>query len=400
MKEEKKQKRPRGTGSVYRPKWRDPKTGNLIESSIYWIKYFRNGKPYRESSRSNKITKAENLLKKRQGEISEGKLPGIYFDKVTFEDLAKDFLTDYRINKKDTLTKAERSVEYLKGFFGGTKAVDVTTARVKTYIEKRMEAGMSNASINRELAALKGMFHLAAQCTPPKVNLIPYIPMLKESNIRKGFFERHEHLAIYEALSQYLKAVSSLAYHSGWREEEILSRTIDNVDMNEGAIRLGPGETKNEEGRTYYMNDEVKADIEAALKDRDKACPYLFQRDGEQIKSFYKAWKSACIEAGLWEPLKDDNGNVITVKCRKGEEEIIKVPTKIFHDYQRSAVRDMVRSGITERVAMKISGHKTRSVFDRYDIVSDQDLREAALKKQAYHEKQAKVIPFKRAQNE
>ena len=117
MDEEKKQKRPRGTGSIYRPKWRDSKTGNLVESSIYWIKYFRNGKPYRESCKSDKITKAEKLLKKRQGEISEGKLPGIYFDKVTFGELAEDFLTDYRINGKDTLSKAERSVKYLKGFF-------------------------------------------------------------------------------------------------------------------------------------------------------------------------------------------------------------------------------------------------------------------------------------------
>ncbi len=391
MDEEKKQKRPRprGTGSVYRPKWRDTKTGELVEGSIYWIKYFRYGKPYRESSHSDKITQAEKLLKKRQGEISEGKFPGIYFDKVTFGELAEDFLTDYRINGKDTLHKAERSVKYLKEFFEGIKAVDVTTARVKTYIEKRMEAGMSNASINRELAALKRMFHLGAQCTPPKVNLIPYIPMLKESNIRKGFFEQHEHLGIKEALPDYLKAVASLAYHSGWRKEEILSRTVDKVDMNEGAIRLDPGETKNEEGRTYYMNDEVKEDIEVALASRNPACPYLFQRDGGQIKGFRKAWESACIEAGFYEVVTDEEGTQT------------KVPTKLFHDYRRSAVRDMVRSGISERVAMKISGHKTRSVFDRYNITNDQDLREAAMKKQAYHDRQSKVIvPFKRAQNE
>ena len=375
-------------GTIYRRK------------NVFWIKYYRNGKPYYESTRSKVKEVAKRLLKRRDGEISEGKLPGIYFDKVTFDELAEDFLTDYRINEKDTLSKAERSVSYLKGFFEGMKAVNITTAKVKAYIESRMEKGFSNASINRELAALKRMFHLGAQCTPPKVNLIPYIPMLKESNVRKGFFERHEHLAIKEALPKYLKAVVSLAYHSGWRKEEILSRTIDKLDMDEGAIRLDPGETKNEEGRTYYMNAEVKADIEAALADRDEACLYLFERDGEQIKGFRKAWDSACIDAGLWEPLKDDNGNVVTVKNKKGKERIVKVPTKLFHDYRRSAVRDMVRSGITERVAMKISGHKTRSVFDRYDIVSDQDLREAAKKKQAYHEKQAKVIPFKRAQNE
>ncbi len=74
----------------------------------YWIKYYRNGKPFYESSKSHKESKAKRLLKKREGEISQGKLPGIYFDRVKFDELADDFLADYRINQKKSLVKAKK----------------------------------------------------------------------------------------------------------------------------------------------------------------------------------------------------------------------------------------------------------------------------------------------------
>lgn len=375
---------------------------------VFWIKYYRHGKPYRESSKSDKIKVAERLLKDREGEIAKGKLPGVYFDKVTFKELAEDFITDYRINGKDTLDKAERSVKYLKKFFEGMKATEVTTDKVKTYIDKRMEQGMANASINRELAALKRMFHLAMECTPPKVNLIPFIPMLKESNVRKGFFEPNEYRALKDALPEELKALVTFAYHSGWRKAEILGLTWDRVDLSEGLVSLDPGETKNEEGRTLYFNEELMQVVTALHKNRNLGCPYVFHRNGAPIRDFRGAWDAACIKAGLCEVLKDDQGRPVLIQDKKGNQKTVKIPTKIFHDFRRTAIRDMVRSGVPERVAMKISGHKTRSVFDRYNVTSDQDLREAALKKQAYHEKQTfipqpsqkkgEVIPINQAQ--
>jgi len=73
----------------------------------YWLKYYRNGKPYYESSGSQKETDARKLLKKREGEISEGKLPGVYFDRVRFDELAEDLITDYRINSKKSLDRVE-----------------------------------------------------------------------------------------------------------------------------------------------------------------------------------------------------------------------------------------------------------------------------------------------------
>ena len=77
---------------------------------VYWIKYYRNGKPYRETTRSNKEADAKRLLKKREGEIALGKLPGIYFERVRFDELAEDFLMDYRVNGKKSLHAARSSI--------------------------------------------------------------------------------------------------------------------------------------------------------------------------------------------------------------------------------------------------------------------------------------------------
>lgn len=138
-------------------------------------------------------------------------------------------------------------------------------------------------------------------------------------------------------------------------------------------------------------------EVKDLMSQGNLGCPYVFQRDGQKIKDFRGAWDSACIKAGLFEVVKDERENET------------KVPTKIFHDLRRTAVRNMIRSGIPERVAMQISGHKTRSVFDRYNIVSEQDLKEAVKKRQAYFAKQegtveeirrGEVIPFKQAQNQ
>jgi integrase len=376
-------------GMIYKRKWKDPKTGEEIEGKAWWIKYYRHGKPYRESSKSEKETVAKRLLKQREGEIAEGKIPGVYFDKVKFEDLAKDFLTDYRVNERDTLNRATWVVECLKKSFEGMRVTDITTDRIQAHVEKRMEDGLANASINRELAALKRMFNLAARCTPPKVNLVPYIPMLKESNVRKGFFEIEEFIRLRNVLPSYVKPVVTFAYHTGWREGEIFNLTWDKVDLKEGIIVLNPGETKNEGARTLYLNEELLKEIKALQNDRQLGCPYIFHYNGNKIKSLKTVWKTACIKAGLCEPRKDENGNIVVKKLKKGKvkEKIEMRPTKLFHDFRRTGVRNMVRAGIPERVAMMISGHKTRSVFERYNIVSNQDLKEAAKKTQIYHEK-------------
>jgi integrase len=337
---------------------------------IYWIKYYRNGKPYRESTRTTKESDAKRLLKKREGEISDGKLPGIYFDRVRFEELADDFLADYRINQK-SIERAELSLRHLQKTFEGMRVTDIDTRKINAYIEKRITEGAANATVNRELAALKRMFTLGAEQTPPKVNQVPHIPMLQENNVRKGFFEYGDFLALRKALPDYLKGFVTFAYKTGWRVSEITNLTWNQVDLEQGIVRLEVGDTKNKEGRTVYLDEELREIFNRqweARKENERLIPYVFpNRDGnDRIRAFRKTWDKACRQAALGK--------------------------RLFHDFRRTAARDMVRAGIPERVAMMVTGHKTRSVFERYNIVSDIDLRLAAAKREAYHQAQAGTI--------
>jgi integrase len=195
----------------------------------------------------------------------------------------------------------------------------------------------------------------------------PYIPLLVERNARQGFFERSKFEAVRAHLPPPLQAVVTVAYYTGWRiNSELLPLEWRNVDRQAGVLRLEPNTTKNREGRTfkYAEIDELRTTIDAlwaaheALKAQTPPilCPYVFHRRGQPIKMYRKAW-AASVKAAA---------------C----------PGRIPHDFRRTAVRNLTRAGVPETVAMKMTGHKTRAVFDRYDITDETDLADASRKLQ------------------
>ena len=183
--------------------------------SVYWIAYYHRGKEHRESSHSESEKEARRLLKKRIGEVGTGRFTGPREERFTFEDLAKALLTDYEINGGDRSDSARLSISHLREFFGLERAIDITTDRVKAYAANRQQEGAANASINRELAALKRMFSLAVQ--DGRLSTAPYIPTLEEEQLSPGFLDHGAFIALRDNLPEYLQDPVTFLYLSGWR---------------------------------------------------------------------------------------------------------------------------------------------------------------------------------------
>ena len=337
---------------------------------VFWIKYYSGGKPIRESTGTSKQKQAERFLKDREGRVAIGAPALPRLERIRFAEIADALIEHYRVTGDRQFRDVHVKLKPVRACFDHQRLVSIDQARLTAYIATRQAAGLSNATINRELALLGKTLRLAEE--RGQMLRVPRVHLLQESAPRSGFFERADFERVRKHLAKRpdLQLAISLANTFGWRmQSEVLQMQLSQIDLAAGTLRLEPGTTKNRERRTVYLTPEliplVSEQIErvkALSRKLNRVVPYLFPNlrkgrfQGSRLRDFRKAWLTACRKAGLIGMLR--------------------------HDFRRSAVRNLVRSGVGETVAMKISGHKTRSVFDRYNITSDADLRDAARKLQ------------------
>jgi integrase len=276
---------------------------------------------------------------------------------LTFDILAQAYLEDYTLQRYRTMNTARGRVEHLRGFFGGWAAEAITADRVRTYqLHRRTEAAEA-ATINRETSALSRMFQLAV-----RRGLLERMPLfskrLEENPPREGFFEHVEYLKVRAHLPASYQDVLDFAYYSGWRKQEILGLTWAEVDLHGRVIRLPPGRSKTKTGRVLPISLPLHAVLTRRLRQRRPSDARVFHRDGVPVRTWRTALRDACRQAH--------------------------VPPRLLHDCRRTAARNLIRAGVPERIAMLLTGHKTRAVFDRYNIVNEQELLSAGERLAAY----------------
>ena len=293
---------------------------------------------------------------------------------IPFEQLANTLLLDYRVNGNKSLERAQSSIKWLRRFFGDIPMDTVKRRHIQQYKLWRLQETNepANGTINRELSALKRMFQLAV--IDDLILEAPKFPeALKENNVREGFINQGEFQRIREAAPEFLKPYLIMLFETGFRKREAMGLIWDEVhdgpestgkvSLTENKIILKHSATKSGRGRVVYLTENLRNTLQSqkSLRDQtDPSFPWVFFRRLQtgrlkKVKNLEKAWRKTKIDA--------------------------ETPHDFWiHDFRRSAIRNMDRAGISQRVAMEISGHKTRAIFDRYNIINENDLQEAANK--------------------
>jgi len=310
-------------------------------NGIYWVDFRFKGVRYQETTGSRVEHQALQYLNNRLYELNHSPILTL-----TINDLLDDLEVDYRIGQKMDTRRVPYRMTHLRETFGhypvGVFSVDI----VRKYIDHRLKGGISGATINRDLGLLRRAFSIAKESA--RIHTIPRIPRLRERNVRTEFFTAEEVERLCRYLPSYLRGMARFAFITGWRKSEIINLTWKDVDLVNGEIRIW--ESKNGEGRVITINQGL---YQILSRQRSTAShgPYVFHYKYRKIGDFKKSWKTATVRVGL--------------------------SGRTFHDLRRSAIREMSNRGIHRQIAKKITGHKTDSVFNRYHIISEDDIREA-----------------------
>jgi len=298
-------------------------------------------------------SEALELLRQRIGDRKSGKVVGRP-DRVTLADLRVGLERHYRREGNRSLRRAQQALAHLERFFSANvRAMSITKAHIGEYFERRLADGAARGTVCYEVRVLGAAFGVAVENELLAVRPVFKLPALR--NARSGFFEEGDFAALLLELPCHVQPLVRFLRMTGWRKSEALGLTWDQVDWEGHVMRLHATQTKGGDARAFPFGlaCELKQLLEERWGVRDGL--FVFHRNGQRIGSFRCVWKRACKKAGL--------------------------EGRLVHDLRRTAARDFRRAGLSEGEIMKLCGWKTRSMFDRYNIIDEADLAAAVAKR-------------------
>jgi integrase len=370
----KKRRGPRGEGRIFQ------------RGSIWYVAYCRNGHEIRESADTTDESKARKILRQRIEDAKKPEFVGPKEKRLDLEDLERKLEADYIRHGRRSWSTVKDCLKAVKAFFAYDRLLEITPLKVEAYQDHRLKQGKARATVNREVRYLLHGYKLLFDSG--EISYVPRVKLLEGENVREGFINRPEFDVLCEHLNDDNRDIVQFLYLSAWRSGEPKSLEWPKVDMNDGVIRLSRKNDKTKRPRTLALVGELREIIERRLAKRLPFCNLVFHRDGKPIKSFRRQWQSAAVAAGLGCIEKDK----VT-----GKERYTGITP---HDMRRSAIRNLMKAGVSEAVGMSISGHKTNSTYKRYGII-DEDIQRAALEQSQEHQQreieQRKVVPIRKA---
>lgn len=361
-----------------------------LGSRFWWYAFVFNGRRIQRSSKVENRREAENIQKAAWTQLARGEvgLPDENQPKVerkTISQILDALENDYKARNVDS-PKNLNLVGIVKYELGHYYADSFRTSDVTTYIaalrkppKKSTKKGrrskcLSDSTIKHRLQVLSSAYDLENTAREEE-NLeplrVPRFPDLSDGNERSGFLNRAPFDVLYSHLPEYLKDFALFAYLTGWRRNSIA--TLEWSDVRDGNIYLRGVYSKNK--KPYYVPVlgelvqliERRKELRTVKTDSGATIASLvFHHAGEPIVEFRKSWATACKKAGC-EGL-------------------------LFHDLRRSAARQLIRSGTSKDVAKMVGGWKTDSMFSRYNVTGEEDLRDAMEKLTKYNEAEGQKV--------
>lgn len=332
---------------------------------------------HRESAKTADEKAARDLLKRRIRAIANDRdgireFNGPQAQRVTVAELLATLLAKLEGKRRpDSFQRVKYQMRIVREQFGHYRAAELGSKTIRAYITDRQKAGYTDKTIKHRVALLLSAYRLGVTDKVLAEYMVPGVELPTGDNVRQGFFERDELEALLPHLPLPLDDAALFSYLTGWRRGTILGLTWSEVDRKNGIIHIPGARTKNRKPVTIPLVEALKpllAIIERRATARSFTSNLVFHRNGKPISrnTFMKQWHTACVKAGL--------GRWIPDETKKGKR---RYEGKIFHDFRRTAVRNLIRAGVAQSVAMTVTMHKTTSVFTRYDITDTRDVLDA-----------------------